>query len=246
MKLKLVKQGEFLGTKCDFYRNEKGDIFMSRTQIGYALEYKNPQKAIKNIHSRSKELLDKYSIKVPWAQFVPKLDYNNNGKDIYMYNEQGIYTIVGKSQQPKADEFNSWVADVIFNIRKNGYYIATEKDKEWLGARQEGKEVRKEETDIIKKFVEYAIENGSKNANRYYSNITKLVNKLAALADVKNPRDYATQKQLRDIMLMERAIEKLLLKYMATGMYYKDIYQEIKNYLEVVFGDKEISKIKVG
>ena len=46
MKLRLVKQGDFLGTKCDFYVNETGDIFMSRTQIGYALKYKNPSKGI--------------------------------------------------------------------------------------------------------------------------------------------------------------------------------------------------------
>lgn len=40
MKLKLVKQGEFLGTVCDFYVDEGNNIYMSRTQIGYALQYK--------------------------------------------------------------------------------------------------------------------------------------------------------------------------------------------------------------
>ena len=32
MKLKLVKQGEFLGTRCDFYVDEENNIYMSRTQ----------------------------------------------------------------------------------------------------------------------------------------------------------------------------------------------------------------------
>ena len=54
MKLRLVKQGDFLGTKCDFYVNEIGDIFMSRTQIGYALKYKQPQNAVLIVHKRHK------------------------------------------------------------------------------------------------------------------------------------------------------------------------------------------------
>lgn len=37
MELKLVKQGEFLGTRCDFYVDEENNIYMSRTQIGYVL-----------------------------------------------------------------------------------------------------------------------------------------------------------------------------------------------------------------
>lgn len=33
MKLRLVKQGGLLGTKCDFYVDERNNIYMSRTQI---------------------------------------------------------------------------------------------------------------------------------------------------------------------------------------------------------------------
>ena len=40
MRLTLVKQGRFLGTTCDFYIDEDDNIYMSRTQIGYALQYK--------------------------------------------------------------------------------------------------------------------------------------------------------------------------------------------------------------
>lgn len=55
MKLKLVKHGEFLGTTCDFYLDEENNIYMSRTQIGYALQYKQPQHAILMVHQRHKE-----------------------------------------------------------------------------------------------------------------------------------------------------------------------------------------------
>lgn len=50
MKLMFVKQGKFLGTKCDFYIDEDKNIYMSRTQMGYALQYKNASKSIEKIH----------------------------------------------------------------------------------------------------------------------------------------------------------------------------------------------------
>ena len=41
MELKLVKQGEiFQGLDVIFYVDEENNIYMSRTQIGYALQYK--------------------------------------------------------------------------------------------------------------------------------------------------------------------------------------------------------------
>ena len=52
MRLKLVKQSEFLGTVCDFYVDEKDNIYMSRTQIGYALQYKQPQHSILVMHQK--------------------------------------------------------------------------------------------------------------------------------------------------------------------------------------------------
>jgi hypothetical protein len=70
MKLTLVKQGDFLGTKCDFYVNASGDIFMSRTQIGYALKYADPSNAIKNIHNKYPDRFNKWSIEVTGAHFA--------------------------------------------------------------------------------------------------------------------------------------------------------------------------------
>lgn len=73
MKLKLVKQGDFLGTKCDFYVDGDNNIYMSRTQIGYALGYSNPSHAILVMHQRHKERMDKFSIEARSSQFVPPI-----------------------------------------------------------------------------------------------------------------------------------------------------------------------------
>ena len=70
MRLTLVKQGRFLGTTCDFYIDEDDNIYMSRTQIGYALKYKDPANAVLRIHQRHYQRLDKLSIEAKGCQFV--------------------------------------------------------------------------------------------------------------------------------------------------------------------------------
>ncbi len=61
---KTCETRRFLGTKCDFHVDEDNNIYMSRTQIGYALEYTNPSHTILVLHQRHKERLDKFSIEV--------------------------------------------------------------------------------------------------------------------------------------------------------------------------------------
>ena len=63
--LQVVAVREFNGIKFECYQ-EQGQIdptefFATREQIGLALGYENPRKAIKDIHMRNKERLDKFS-----------------------------------------------------------------------------------------------------------------------------------------------------------------------------------------
>lgn len=232
MKLSLVKQGDFLGTKCDFYVNETGDIYMSRTQIGYALKYKQPQNAITIIHKRYPELLKGKSVELDRVNLTPSPKYLRNNEKVFMYNERGIYDIVRKSNQPVADEYFEWVYDVIQSIKRNGYYIASEKDEKWLGIRQETKEVRKAETDQIKLFIEYAKEQGSQHADRYYVLLTNLVNRRLGIES--GGRDKADQKTLLRLKSLETVVELHLATLMAAGQPYKAVYQGVKKFIEAL------------
>lgn len=232
MKLKLVKQGDFLGTKCDFYVDDENNVFMSRTQIGYALKYKDPANAIKNIHNKNHSRFDKYSVVLTGAQFEPPLRNNTSAEKVYMYNEFGIYAMCARSRQLVADDFNDWVANVISLIRKNGYYIASEKDNKWLGAREESKQARKYETDQIKLFVEYARQHGSGNADRYYMVFTKLVNGKLLLGN--GQRDSLSQETLMEIKALETLVKMRIKTLMEKSVPYKKIYQEVKKMIEEI------------
>ena len=232
MKLRLVKQGDFLGTKCDFYVNETGDIFMSRTQIGYALQYKDPANAVKNIHNKYHDRFDRFSVEVAGAQFEPPLKFNQNSAKVYMYEERGIYEVCRRSRQPVSDAFNDWVYDVILSIKENGYYIASEKDEKWLGIRQETKEVRKAETDQIKLFVEYARKQGSQHADRYYVLLTNLINNRLGIES--GGRDEADQRTLMHLKSLETVVELHLTTLMTEGLPYKEVYQGVKRFIEAL------------
>lgn len=230
MELKLVKHGEFLGTVCDFYVDEENNIYMSRTQIGYALQYKQPQHAILMVHQRHKERLDKFSVEIRGSQFVTPIYKNKNADKVFMYSERGIYEVCRWSNQKVADEFNDWVYETIQSIKKNGYYIASEKDNKWLGIREESKRARKYETDQIKLFVEYAKEQGSKSADRYYVLFTKLINGKMGIQSGK--RDELSQETLMELKSLETLVKMRIRKLMEKKKPYKKIYQDVKLLVE--------------
>ena len=67
--LKLITTETFGDLSCNFYRNMNDDILLTREQIGRALEYADPIKAIQNIHAKHKDRLDELSIKIKSETF---------------------------------------------------------------------------------------------------------------------------------------------------------------------------------
>lgn len=232
MKLRLVKQGNFLGTMCDFYVNEEKHIFMSRTQIGYALGYKEPANAILRIHQRHYKRLDTMSVEVKGCQFDTPYPNNNKDAHIYMYSEKGIYEICRHSNQEIADTFYDWIYDVIESIKSNGFYVLSEKDDKWLIVRKEAKQVRRMETDTIKRFVEYAESQGSAHAGRYYQLFTDLVqNHLGIEA---GSRDNQDQKTLLRLKSLETIIDMHIDTLMKNNVSYKEVYSGVRDLIQSI------------
>lgn len=121
--------------------------------------------------------------------------------------------------------------------------IENRKDGQYIETRQQTKIARREETDVIKDFVEYATNQGSKSAKFYYNHITNATYKALELMAFKDPklRDTLNIYQLAELMLAERLAKNNLKKYMDLGRNYKDIYESLKNDL-FVFGQS----LKIG
>ena len=119
VKLELIKEGDFLGTKCNFYKDADNNIYMTRKQIGEALDYADSDSAIRRLHNRetNKDRLDKFSTRVALTRVEGNREVT---RDTVLYTEKGIYEITRISEQPKADKFYDWVYDQIQLIRKTG------------------------------------------------------------------------------------------------------------------------------
>lgn len=122
MKLKLITTETFGTVSCDFYRNMNDDMLLTREQIGQALEYKDPSKAIRKIHLKHKDRLEPLCIRL-------KLDNNQNGANLskseeqerVYYTQRGIMELCRWSRQSKADKFMDWAWDIIESYRNNAF-----------------------------------------------------------------------------------------------------------------------------
>ena len=97
----------------------------------------------------------------------------------------------------------------------------------WQETRSIGKEIRRKETDCIKTFVEYAAAQGSKHADRYYINLSKLADNAAGIDN----RERATVLQLNALLMAETMIEREIKRGISCGNPYPSIYSACKERL---------------
>ena len=109
---------------------------------------------------------------------------------------------------------------------------------EWIETRKAGKETRLISTDVIRRFVIYATDNGSKNAERYYANISKMENKALFILEQKYPnlRDVLNIHQLSTIKSADMIVMKALSDGMDKCLLYREIYQLAKERVETFAG----------
>lgn len=120
MNLKLITTEKFGDLNCNFYRNLNDDILLTREQVGQALEYAKPSKAIQSIHLKHKDRLEPLClrIKLGHPQSEGNLTKSEEQEQVY-YTERGIMEICRWSRQSKANIFMDWVWDIVERYRHN-------------------------------------------------------------------------------------------------------------------------------
>lgn len=118
--LVLITTETFNNLSCNFYRNMNDDILLTREQIGQALEYADPSKAIRKIHLKHKDRLDELCVRIKLGstQNGANLSKSEEQERVY-YTERGIMEICRWSRQKNANIFMDWAWDVITKYRHN-------------------------------------------------------------------------------------------------------------------------------
>lgn len=149
-------------------------------------------------------------------------------RDWYMFLVMNIWTI-------KANEIKLKFIKAFNDMEK---VLLNQQNVSWIETRTLLKEERKEETDKIKDFIEYATKQGSKSAKLYYMNITKMTYKALELLNQNKTtpiREYLELSDMFNLLLAERKVIESLEKWMINNLHYKEIYLLAKDDLVKLF-----------
>ncbi|AFV02814.1 MULTISPECIES: Rha family transcriptional regulator [unclassified Dehalobacter] len=112
-------------------------------------------------------------------------------------------------------------------------YIREKKSAEWQQARLDGKQVRREETDVIlTKLIPLVESQGSQNAGKLYMAYSKLVNMILGIES--GQRENLPLSYIEAIKFLERAIENIISLEVEKGTHYKEIYQVCKAKCQII------------
>lgn len=161
--------------------------------------------------------------------------------ELFYLNEGHLTFLIMMMRTKKTDnskilEFKKKIAKEFMRMRETLSSLSKLKaDEEYLKTRKKSKETRLKETDVIKKFIEYAKGQGSEKADRYYVTLTTMKNKSLFLIEqkFKNLREVLNIKQLDELKQADEIVLKALNDGMKDKMFYKDIYKLAKKRVEV-------------
>ena len=172
--------------------------------------------------------------------YFRKSSYTNeqNGQEYPMYymNRDGFSLLVMGFKGKKALE---WKLQYIKAFNQMESMLKERNTQLWSEQRKQGKLTRQAETDVIKKLVEYAKEQGSEHSQMLYTTYSKLANKMAGIDD----RELATVSQLNELSFIENIILNQIRVGMERKMHYKDIYKDCKKQIELF---KDVAYLNAG
>lgn len=214
------------------WNQKRTEIWFSAEDVGEELGMTNIRMVLSNIDRSEKKKFKNEDISGVSKVYSRNFDSLLNNYGETFISEEAVYNISFRSNKPEAKLFTKWVTKVLRQIRINGFYVLDEKGEGWLKTREETKNVRRMETDTIKRFVEYAKENGSTHADMYYQNLTKLVqNHLGIEAGTRDDLDQNTLLRLKSL---ETVVDMHLNTLMNTDMPYKDMYAGVKELIQSI------------
>jgi Rha family phage regulatory protein len=159
--------------------------------------------------------------------FAPSKYEDSTGRTLPMYfiTRDG-FTFLAMGFTGK--EASEWKEKFIDAFNRMERIILNQQNLSWQQARLDGKNARRDLTDVIGAFVEYASGQGSTNARMYYTVISKLTNQALGLiksASKKPFRDVLDGIHLSFLSSAEYVARQALLDGMTEKLHYKEIYK---------------------
>ena len=227
---------------------KRDEVFTNSKIIADMLEvtHKDLLRTIEKVTNRQKNNRLASPLKYP-QKFIESSFKNKMGRIYKMYelNEQAYLKLAMQlSGYEKAEIVQDQMIEAFTMMKQQ---VLNMQNNSWIAKRDEAKQIRQKETDVIKDFIEYATKQGSKNANKYYMNITKMTNKALELLiqtdEYKPLRDLATITELGFIQMLDLRAMQAIEDGMKRQLPYKEIYKYAKEEVEKLSDSLAFKKI---
>ncbi len=216
-------------------------------------------------HARIKNVIEKLIIRhnnfkgkrrLPLNEYEPQWILKNSiyrGQQFSYYEmNKTAFSLVAMRFQ--TDEAYEWQLKFIATFQLMEKMLHNKMNDGWKQIRNDGKIARLEFTGCVSEFVEYCFSQGSKNAKRYYGNLTKMEYAALRLIEWKekvpsNFRDTLNRMQLHMIVMAEHVANETIKQGMEDKLHYKEIFllakQAVIKYAgTVLFDQKQIGEDK--
>lgn len=182
---------------------------------------------------------------VRFNEMFKEFDYINSRNrkyKSYKINRDGYMFLVMNISTKKANDKKLAFIDA-FNLMEQT--LLNQHNSEWITSREQGKQIRKQETDAIKEFTEYATKQGSKSAKFYYKHFTNATYKALSLLEYKQPKTRETLDllELNQLLLAEDLVKRTILKEMEDNEHYKVIFEKCKNALVLYANSLNLNRL---
>lgn len=151
----------------------------------------------------------------------------------YLLNEEQFMLLVTIAKTtPESIELKMRIIDEFMRMRTQLAKLTSQRQTiDWQTARQDGKAIYHQKTDVLKVFVDYATAQGSKSASMYYQSIAKMENAALFMLEqkFKNVREFLNVRQLQQVAIADQIVEKALQDGMDQQLHYKEIYTLAKD-----------------
>lgn len=214
---------------------KKGELFCDSNIVAKKFEIKH-NKIIITIEKLLRDLKDLRVVTDHPKTVVVYREYRGQKFKTYLMNREFFSLLSMRFRTREAFEWQVKFNDAFYAMEKRLLIESVNKDNSaWQGEREQGKLVRRQTTDVIKDFVEYATKQGSKNARMYYKHITSATYKALDIIASKQPkvRESLNGLQLAWLTSAEHIARQSLKKHMNNGEDYHAIYVLVKQDLEL-------------
>lgn len=242
----VITSKPFGALNVDVYQNDKHQYYMTREQIGAALEYTDPVRNISKIHDRNADRLNPLSSVV---NLTTEVGNHTQMRQTYMYNLRGVMEICRFSRQPKADAFMDFCWDIMESLMRGDTVLATPQmdaalSKEFIDVRLhalfDSVKNLQSELDSTRKELGDQIEEARATSNEALNVISSVSQCVHQIKDkqmddaIRSTRNFTPRK---DVMSdwRKKMYERINVIAAINEMKVQDVFRDIYEYMNRVY-----------